>query len=124
MDQRPSELMDKMLVHLPEDEKPGFFFLGLFMDRLPADVCSYLLIELILDEWLTEQMSSGQYEEELTLCNPSLLRISRMLKIYFSCLKVPEQDPLLVPLEPAVQVHQHPPLPPQSVRTIADGETS
>ena len=37
-DQRPSELMDKMLVLLPEDEKPGFFFRGLFMDRLLADI--------------------------------------------------------------------------------------
>ena len=30
--------MDKMLVLLPEDEKPGFFFRGLFMDRLPNDI--------------------------------------------------------------------------------------
>lgn len=48
-DQRPSELMDKMLVLLPEDEKPGFFFLGLFMDRLPADIRSHLLTESIAD---------------------------------------------------------------------------
>ena len=48
-DQRPSELMDKMLVLLPEDVKPGFFFLGLFMDCLPADICSHLLTELIAD---------------------------------------------------------------------------
>ena len=31
-DQRPSELMDKMLILLHENEKPGFFFRGLFMD--------------------------------------------------------------------------------------------
>ena len=48
-DQRPSELMDKMLVLLPEDEKPGFFFLGLFMDHLPVDICSHLLTESIAD---------------------------------------------------------------------------
>ena len=48
-DQRPSEFMDKMLVLLPEDEKPGFFFLGLFMDCLPADICSHLLTESIAD---------------------------------------------------------------------------
>ena len=48
-DQRPSELMDKMLVLLPKDVKPGFFFLGLFMDCLPADICSHLLTELIAD---------------------------------------------------------------------------
>lgn len=48
-DQRPSELMDKMLMLLPEDEKPGFFFRGLFMDRLPADVRSHLLTESISD---------------------------------------------------------------------------
>lgn len=48
-DQRPSELMDKMLVLLPEDEKPGFFFRGLFMDRLPADIRAHLLSESIND---------------------------------------------------------------------------
>ena len=113
-----------MLVLLPEDEKPGFFFLGLFMDHLQIFVpISWQSWLLILEEWLTEQMSSGQYEEELTPCNYSLLRISGMLKIYFSCLKVPEQKPLLVPIEPAVQVHQHPPLHHQSVGTIANGET-
>ena len=41
--------MDKMLVLLPEDEKPGFLFLGLFMDCLPADICSHLLTESIAD---------------------------------------------------------------------------
>ena len=48
-DQRPSELMDKMLMLLPEEEKPGFFFRGLFMDRLPADIRSHLLTESISD---------------------------------------------------------------------------
>ena len=48
-DQRHSELMDKMLVLLPEDEKPGFFFRGLFMDRLPADIRAHLLSESIND---------------------------------------------------------------------------
>ena len=41
--------MDKMLVLLHEDEKPGFFFLGLFMDRLPVDIHSHLLTESIAD---------------------------------------------------------------------------
>jgi len=41
--------MDKMLVLLPEDEKPGFFFRGLFMDRLPADIRAHLLSESISD---------------------------------------------------------------------------
>ena len=48
-DQRPSELMDKMLVLLPEDKKPGFFLWGLFMDRLPADIPAHLLSESISD---------------------------------------------------------------------------
>ena len=48
-DQRPSELMDKMLILLPEDEKPGFFFRGLFMDRLPPDIRAHLLSESIND---------------------------------------------------------------------------
>ena len=38
-----------MLVLLPEDEKPGFFFLGLFIDSLPADIRSHLLTKLIAD---------------------------------------------------------------------------
>ena len=42
-DQRPSELVDKMLVLLREDKKPGFFFRGLFMDRLPADIRAHFL---------------------------------------------------------------------------------
>ena len=42
------ELIDKMLVLLPEDEKPGFFFLGLFYGS-SADICSHLLTELIAD---------------------------------------------------------------------------
>ena len=48
-DQHPSELMDKMLILLPEDEKPGFFFRGLFLDRLPADIRAHLLSEAISD---------------------------------------------------------------------------
>ena len=51
---------------------------------------------LILDEWLPEQMSYGPYEEELTLCMLSHLRISGMLKIYHWCLEAPEQGPPLV----------------------------
>ena len=38
-----------MLVLLPEDEKPGFFLFGLFMNRIPADICSHLLTESIAD---------------------------------------------------------------------------
>ena len=34
---------------LPEDEKPGFFFRGLFMDRLPTEIRSHLLTESIND---------------------------------------------------------------------------
>ena len=41
--------MDKMLTLLPEEEKPVFFFRGLFMDRLPADIRSHLLTESISD---------------------------------------------------------------------------
>ena len=32
-----------MLVLFLEDKKPGFIFLGLSMDRLPADIWSHLL---------------------------------------------------------------------------------
>ena len=39
------ELMNKMLVLLPKDEKPGFIFLGLLMDSVPADILSHLLME-------------------------------------------------------------------------------
>ena len=46
-DQRPSELMDKMLILLPKDDTPGFFFRGLFMDRLPGDIHAHLLSESI-----------------------------------------------------------------------------
>ena len=46
-----------------------------------------------------------------------------MLKIYFLCLKIPEQDPPLVVLDLAVQVDLHPLFPSQSVGIIASGET-
>ena len=78
-DQRPSELMDKMLILLPEDEKPGFFFRGLFMDRLPSDIRAHLLSESINDPrrmalradelWMVRgrsvpvQVISDQYED-------------------------------------------------------------
>ena len=46
-DQWPLELMDRMLMLLPEDKKPEFFFWGLFMGWLPDDVRSNLLTESI-----------------------------------------------------------------------------
>ena len=45
-DQWPLELTDKMLILLPEDEKPGFF-----MNRLQADICAHMLSESISDPW-------------------------------------------------------------------------
>lgn len=42
-DQRPSELMDKLLLLLPEGEKPGFFLKGLFLHRLPLEIRSHLM---------------------------------------------------------------------------------
>ena len=50
-DQHPSELMDKMLMLLSEDEKLVFFFQGLFIDRLPADVRSHLHTKPINNPW-------------------------------------------------------------------------
>ena len=41
--QRPSELIDKMLILLPEEEKPGFYFRGLFMDSQPTSDLTYSL---------------------------------------------------------------------------------
>ena len=38
-----------MLVLLPEDKKPGFFFLGLFMDLLSVDIRFHLLTESVAD---------------------------------------------------------------------------
>ena len=38
-----------MLVLLPEDKKPGFFFLGLFMDLLSVDIQFHLLTESVAD---------------------------------------------------------------------------
>ena len=87
MDRKPSELMCKILVLLPENEKSGFFFLGLFMACIPADICSHLQTEsvAVIDNWLPEQTSSGQYKKELTLYMLSLLGISGMLKVYLLC---------------------------------------
>ena len=48
-DQQPSILINRMLALLPEDYKPGFILRGLFLRRLPADVCAHLLQEDISD---------------------------------------------------------------------------
>ena len=49
--------MDNMLVLLPKDEKPGFFFFGLFMDCLHAKIRSHLLTESIADpSWMATRV--------------------------------------------------------------------
>lgn len=46
-----------MLVLLPKDEKPGFFFFGLFMDCLHAKIRSHLLTESIADpSWMATRV--------------------------------------------------------------------
>ena len=42
-DRRPTALMDAMLALLPEDEKPGCLFLGLFLERLPVKMRNHLV---------------------------------------------------------------------------------
>ena len=37
-DGHPTTLMDALLALLPEDEKPGCLFLGLFLERLPVEI--------------------------------------------------------------------------------------
>ena len=48
-DQKPSHLMNRMLALLPDDYKPDFILHGLFLRRLPIEVCSHLLQEKISD---------------------------------------------------------------------------
>ena len=48
-DQKPSHLMDRMLGLLPDNYKPDFILRGLFLHRLPIEVCSHLLQEKISD---------------------------------------------------------------------------
>lgn len=48
-DQKPSNLMNRMLSLTPQDYKPDFLFRGLFLRRLSADVRSHLLHEDIND---------------------------------------------------------------------------
>ncbi len=42
-DRRPTALMDAMLALLPEDEKPGCLFQGLFLERLPVEMRDHLV---------------------------------------------------------------------------------
>ena len=42
-DRSPTALMDAMLALLPEDEKPGCLFLGLFLERLPVKMRNHLV---------------------------------------------------------------------------------
>jgi hypothetical protein len=44
-DQRPSQLMDKMLALLSAGTKPGEVFMGLFMDRLPVEMRAQLSLQ-------------------------------------------------------------------------------
>jgi hypothetical protein len=44
-DQRPSQLMDKMLALLSSDTKPDEVFMGLFMDRLPVEMRAQLSLQ-------------------------------------------------------------------------------
>jgi hypothetical protein len=44
-DQRPSQLMDKMLALLSSGTKPDEVFLGLFMDRLPVEMRAQLSLQ-------------------------------------------------------------------------------
>ena len=41
--------MDNIFVLLSEDNKLGFYFRGLFMNRLPTDIQAHLLSESIID---------------------------------------------------------------------------
>ena len=41
--------MNRMLALLPDDYKPDFILHGLFLRRLPVEVCSHLLQEKISD---------------------------------------------------------------------------
>ena len=60
-DQRPSELMDNMLVLLPEDEKPGFRGLWTASQLIFEHICSQnLLVTLV--EWLL-LMNCGQSKD-------------------------------------------------------------
>ena len=42
-DRCPTALMDAMLALLPEDEKPGCLFQGLFLERLPVEMRDHLV---------------------------------------------------------------------------------
>ncbi|KAG1663251.1 hypothetical protein GQR58_020488 [Nymphon striatum] len=46
-DERPSQLMDKLLGFLPSEEKPNFLFIHAFLRRLPAEVRA----PLMNDDW-------------------------------------------------------------------------
>ena len=48
-DQKPSHLMNRMLVLLPDDYKPDFILQGLFLGHLSTEVQSHLLQEKISD---------------------------------------------------------------------------
>ena len=42
-DMKPSHLMNSMLALLPDGHQPGFLFRFLFLNRLPAEIRSYLI---------------------------------------------------------------------------------
>ena len=66
--------MDKMLILLPEEEKPGFFFQG---SQLTSGLTYSLSQSVILKEWLCKQTSYGLFVESLALFMLSLMRLSR-----------------------------------------------
>jgi len=104
-----------MLVLFLEDKKPGFIFLGLSMDRLPADIWSHLLTFADPSQMATRADELWTVRGRVNSVQAlSLLRIMKLLLLYPGD---PEQDCPLV--EPAVQVHLHPS--PQSTGILTNG---
>ena len=100
-----------MLVLLPEDKKPGFFFLGLFMDLLSVDIQFHLLTESVADP-----QQIGTSVDELWTVHGRVDTVQSLFSQDF-------EDISLVSLNPWTRSSSSHPLPPQSVGTIVNGET-
>ena len=106
-----------MLVLFLEDKNPGFIFLGLSMDRLPADIWSHLLTFADPRQMATRADELWTVRGRVNSVQALSPQDKKLLLLYPGD---PEQDCPLV--EPEVQVHLHPPPSPQSTGILTSGD--
>ena len=84
-DQKPSHLMNRMLVLLSDNYKRDFILWGLFLSHLPIEVCSHLLQEKILDPRAlvlkADELFQSRVSSPVNLFSPLFLWLRLFLRL-------------------------------------------